>query len=150
MNAHIPSEQFCVRVIAMELGEVPLLRMSFHLFLRTALICIFVGLPFVASAADATTRPTNPYAGSKQAATEGASLLNQYCAHCHGQWAEQGERVRDLRRLNIRYGNDAVSMYFSTVNNGRPDKGMPVWKGVLSDDILWKIYTFLETVQAEE
>jgi mono/diheme cytochrome c family protein len=76
--------------------------------------------------------------------------LNQYCAHCHGQWAEQGERPRDLRRLNIRYGNDASAMFWSTVTAGRLDKGMPVWKGVLPDDTLWKIYTFLERVQSED
>jgi mono/diheme cytochrome c family protein len=97
-----------------------------------------------------TPRAANPYSGDAAAAKEGASLLNQYCAHCHGQWAEQGERPRDLRRLRIRYGDDAATTFFATVNNGRLDKGMPVWKGVLSDEVLWKIYTFLETVQSED
>ncbi len=127
-----------------------MLAMSIDLFRRAAVIVILVGMPFVASAAEVSPRPTNPYAGSKEAAIEGAGLLNQYCAHCHGQWAEQGERVRDLRRLHIRYGNDAISTFYSTVSTGRLDKGMPVWKGVLSDEILWKIFTFLETVQTEE
>jgi mono/diheme cytochrome c family protein len=132
------------------LREVALLAISIELFRRAAVIVIVVGMPFIASAAEAPPRPTNPYAGSKEAAKEGASLLNQYCAHCHGQWADQGERVRDLRRLHIRYGDDAISVFYSTVSTGRLDKGMPVWKGVLSDEILWKIFTFLETVQTEE
>jgi hypothetical protein len=25
---------------------------------------------------------------------------------------------------------------------------MPVWKGVLSEDVMWRIFTFLETQQA--
>lgn len=81
---------------------------------------------------------------------EGASLFNQYCSHCHGPWAEQGERPRDLRRLRLRYGDDARQMFSSTVTNGRLEKGMPVWKGVLSDEVLGKIYAFLETVQVED
>jgi mono/diheme cytochrome c family protein len=132
------------------LREVALPAISIDLFRRAAEIVTILGMPLIALAAEAPPRPTNPYAGNKEAAREGASLLNQYCAHCHGQWAEQGERVRDLRRLHIRYGDDAISVFYSTVSTGRLDKGMPVWKGVLSDEVLWKIFTFLETVQAEE
>jgi mono/diheme cytochrome c family protein len=113
-----------------------------------ALAAALLGVPAVA--ADAPARPKNPYSGSKEIAAEGASLLNQYCAHGHGQWAEQGERPRDLRRLRIRYGDDASTMFWSTVSAGRPDKGMPVWKGVLPDETLWKIFTFLESVQSED
>ena len=103
-----------------------------------------------AVAGDAATRPVNPYSGNAQLAQEGGGLFNQYCSHCHGPWAEQGERPRDLRRLRIRYGDDAISMFYTTVSTGRLEKGMPVWKGVLSDEILWKIFTFLETVQTED
>ena len=104
----------------------------------------------VAASAEQSTRPVNPYSGDAEVAKQGGSLFNQYCSHCHGPWAEQGERPRDLRRLRIRYADDAISVFYTTVNNGRMDKGMPVWKGVLSDQVLWKIYTFLETVQAED
>jgi mono/diheme cytochrome c family protein len=112
--------------------------------------CICLLLPAAGRAADAAARPVNPYSGDPAVAKEGGSLFNQYCAHCHGQWAEQGERPRDLRRLRIRYGDDAIVMFYTTVNNGRMDKGMPVWKGVLNDDTLWKIFTFLETVQEQD
>lgn len=115
----------------------------------TAIACALAVGYTVAAIAD-EAKPVNPYSGSAAIAKEGASLFNQYCSHCHGQWAEQGERPRDLRRLKIRYGDDAVSMFSTTVTTGRLDKGMPIWRGVLSDDVLWKIYTFLETVQAEE
>ena len=103
-----------------------------------------------ASADDAAARPVNPYSGNKQVAEEGASLFNQYCSHCHGQWADQAERPRDLRRLKLCYGDDMIVTFYTTVQNGRMDKGMPVWKGVLPDDTLWRIYSFLETVQVDE
>ena len=114
---------------------------------RMAVSAMLVSAPVVANGDDAAARPRNPFSGDKAVATEGGSLFNQFCSHCHGPWAEQGERPRDLRRLNLRYGDDAIAMFYQTVNTGRLDKGMPVWKGVLSDEVLWKIYTFLETVQ---
>jgi mono/diheme cytochrome c family protein len=94
-------------------------------------------------------RPVNPYAGHEDIVPEGKSLFNQYCAHCHGPDAVQGERPRDLRRLRIRYGDDAIAVFYKTVSTGRPEKGMPVWKGVLKDDTLWKIFTFLSSVQTQ-
>jgi mono/diheme cytochrome c family protein len=90
---------------------------------------------------------TNPLEGRADMVEEGRSLFNQYCAHCHGPNAIQGERPRDLRRLNLRYGREASRVFFETASNGKLDKGMPVWKDVLSDDVLWQIFTFLETVQ---
>lgn len=124
--------------------------MPYRSFIGAArLACVFA-LACVPALASADERPVNPFAGNAEVAKEGASLFNQYCSHCHGQWAEQGERPRDLRRLHIRYGDDAISMFYTTVSNGRLDKGMPVWKGVLPDETLWKIFTFLDTVQSED
>jgi mono/diheme cytochrome c family protein len=98
-------------------------------------------------AQQAATTITNPFEGRADVIDEGRSLFNQYCAHCHGTNAFQGERPRDLRRLNLRYGPQAPRVFYETVSKGRLDKGMPVWKTVLSDDVLWQIFTFLETVQ---
>jgi len=62
---------------------------------------------------------------------------------------EPRERPRDLRRLRIRYGDDAIAVFYKTVSTGRPEKGMPVWKGVLPDETLWKIFTFLSSIQTQ-
>jgi mono/diheme cytochrome c family protein len=78
---------------------------------------------------------------------EGQSLFNQYCSHCHGPNAVQGERPRDLRRLQRRYGDDWRATFRSTVDRGRPERGMPSWKGTLSDETIMKIGVFLERVQ---
>lgn len=95
-------------------------------------LCLCVS---VAAAAD-----ENPHA-------EGNSLFNQYCSHCHGPNAEQGERPRDLRRLKIRYGDSRADTFRATVAKGRPEKGMPSWAGVLDEEVLNKIWAYLETVQ---
>jgi len=100
-----------------------------------------------AKAQQAPVAITNPFEGRADVIDEGRSLFNQYCAHCHGTNAYQGERSRDLRRLNLRYGHQAPRVFYEAVSNGRLDKGMPVWKTVLSEDVLWQIFTFLQTVQ---
>ncbi len=92
----------------------------------------------------------NPYEGREDLLEEGGSLFNQYCSHCHGPLAVQGERPRDLRRLTLRYGDDAINLFWTIVNDGRMDKGMPVWKDAISDDIKWRIYTFLQSVQTKK
>jgi mono/diheme cytochrome c family protein len=105
--------------------------------------------PVWCDANEESARPQNPYAGRADIAEEGRSLLNQYCSHCHGPNADQGERPRDLRRLKIRYGDDAVVVFWKTVHQGRLEKGMPVWQGVLPDDTLWRIYSYLESCQTQ-
>jgi mono/diheme cytochrome c family protein len=108
---------------------------------------------FVFAAADiAAEEPPevlqNPYEGKTEIVEEGGGLFNQYCSHCHGPNAVQGERPRDLRRLRIRYGDDVIKLFWTTVNNGRMDKGMPVWKDAISDDMKWRIFTFLQSIQS--
>ena len=117
-------------------------------FTRCAASVALACLPLIVFGAD--NELVNPYAGQEDVVEEGGSLLNQYCSHCHGPYAVQGERPRDLRRLNLRYGEYAISTFYTTVHNGRPEKGMPSWQGILDDDTLWKIYTFLQSIQVEE
>lgn len=45
----------------------------------------------------------------------------------------------------IRTGMPAV--FYQTATTGRTTKGMPSWKGILKDEELWTIFTFLKTVQ---
>ena len=117
--------------------------------LQSAALAVFFWIFAGGFAHAEQARPANPFEGRSDVVENGRSLFNQYCAHCHGPNAQQGERPRDLRRLKIRYEGDAISVFYTTVNNGRVDKGMPVWKGVLSEEVLWQIYTYLQTVQTE-
>ncbi len=82
-----------------------------------------------------------------EGAAEGRSLFNQTCSHCHGPDAVQSERRINLRLLRRRYGDDRENVFHTTVTNGRPNKGMPTWGGVIPDDDIAKIYAFLDTVQ---
>ena len=116
---------------------------------RRAAMASLLALAAGAVPAEDDTRPVNPFDGKADVVPEGNSLFNQYCSHCHGPNAEQGERPRDLRRLKIRYGDDAIAVFYKTVSTGRLEKGMPIWKGILPDEVLWKIFTFLSSIQKE-
>jgi polar amino acid transport system substrate-binding protein len=101
-----------------------------------------------AGAVSATGKPAQALTADNAAAVkEGRSLFNQTCAHCHGPDASTGQSERNLRRLSARYGDDMPNVFRSTVMNGRPDKGMPVWGEVLDEKTIDRIYDYLVTIQ---
>lgn len=93
----------------------------------------------------ATTEPAAP--GGDAAVAAGRQLFNTNCSHCHGPNAASPDPRIDLRKLLKRYGEDMNETFDTTVHNGRPDKGMPAWKGVLSSSEITAIKTFVDSVQ---
>jgi ABC-type amino acid transport substrate-binding protein/mono/diheme cytochrome c family protein len=79
--------------------------------------------------------------------TLGREIFNGTCSHCHGPDAVQSERRINLRLLSRRYGERMDEVFLQTVMNGRPEKGMPNWTGVFSEEEFGKILAFLHTVQ---
>lgn len=101
--------------------------------------------PSTGGAPTAVVATTN--SGSAEA---GRTLFNVNCSHCHGPNAIQGERHIDLRLLRHRYGEGMDDMFHTTVTHGRPDKGMPNWSGILSDQEFTDILAFLHSVQQDQ
>ncbi len=102
----------------------------------------------------------NPYTGNPTAVEIGASGFNQNCARCHGLEAISGGIAPDLRKLD----NDCSTMkdkprrdacvkdnddyMITTVRHGRTRNGavyMPPFEGVLSQEAMWAIKTYLES-----
>lgn len=109
-----------------------------------------------AMALGAAAAPTpEPRAGADTATpdadaiTTGRSLFNQHCAHCHAPNAMSPEPSRDLRRLRLRYGDRRTQVFFTTVMQGRPDKGMPPWSDALDPERIRRVWAFLESVQLD-
>jgi polar amino acid transport system substrate-binding protein len=96
---------------------------------------------------DATQTPAAANDAAQIAA--GRKLFNGNCEHCHGPDAVQGERRRNLRLLQHRYGDDADRVFLTTVTHGRVTKGMPNWSGILTDRQFQQILAFLHSVQEE-
>jgi cytochrome c-550 PedF len=105
-------------------------------------------------------RGVNPYSGNPTAIGIGASGFNQNCARCHGLEAISGGIAPDLRRLD----NDCAGMkdkaardacvkdnddyMITTVRHGRTRNGavyMPPFEGVLSQEAMWAIKSYLES-----
>ncbi len=79
----------------------------------------------------------------------GKETFNGTCAHCHGPDAVVADRKINLRRLEHKYGDDLDDVFFTTVTEGRPAKGMPSWKAVFSHQDFVNILAYLKTLQGK-
>jgi ABC-type amino acid transport substrate-binding protein len=80
-------------------------------------------------------------------ATAGKAVFDGTCAHCHGPNAVVADRKINLRLLQRKYGEQMGEVFFTTVVNGRPTKGMPAWKEVFKQEDFANILGYLKTVQ---
>jgi polar amino acid transport system substrate-binding protein len=83
-------------------------------------------------------------------ATGGKEIFNSTCAHCHGPDAVVADRKINLRRLKNKYGDQMDEVFFTTVTDGRPTKGMPPWKDVFKHEDFVNILAYLKTVQDDK
>jgi cytochrome c-550 PedF len=105
-------------------------------------------------------RAENPFRTHEQAIRIGTSAYNQNCARCHGLEAISGGIAPDLRKLD----NECAAMkdarkraacvkeiddyFINTVRRGRTRNGavyMPPFEGVMNQEALWSIKSYLET-----
>ncbi len=89
----------------------------------------------------------NPYRGDKEAIRIGDSAFNQNCARCHGLGAVSGGIAPDLRYLE--HTADMDEFFIGKVRNGVTRNGavyMPPFEGMLSQEAMWAIRAWLETV----
>lgn len=108
-------------------------------------------------------RESNPYSsgeGHKEALRIGGSAYNQNCARCHGLEAISGGVAPDLRKIDADCSGMADPVkkkaciveiqeyYAATVRYGRVRDGrvyMPPFDGILSQEAVWSIKTYLES-----
>jgi ABC-type amino acid transport substrate-binding protein len=77
----------------------------------------------------------------------GREIINAYCAHCHGVDARAPATRQNLHLLQQRYGDNMDQVFMTTVHHGRPDKGMPNWSGVLTEDQFKDVLAYLKSSQ---
>ncbi len=93
---------------------------------------------------------SNPYRKDKTAITIGSSAFNQNCARCHGLGAISGGIAPDLRYLP--QGDEGDEAFMPRIRKGAVRDGrvyMPPFEGILSQEAMWAIRTWLETVHEE-
>jgi len=94
--------------------------------------------------------PKNPYLGNKEAIRIGDSAFNQNCARCHGLGAVSGGIAPDLRYLPA--GEEGDEIFMQRIRKGATRDGrvyMPPFEGILSQEAMWTIRAWLETVRAD-
>ncbi|WP_244857012.1 cytochrome c-550 PedF [Aromatoleum bremense] len=90
----------------------------------------------------------NPYRDNKEAIRIGDSAFNQNCARCHGLGAVSGGIAPDLRLLDLEPETDEY--FIGRVRKGVTRNGavyMPPFEGTLSQEAMWAIRAWLETVR---
>lgn len=97
-------------------------------------------------------RETNPYRGNEVAKKIGASGYNQNCARCHGLEAISGGLSPDLRYLDE--GEEGDEWFLERIRNGaRKMDGtttMPKFEGLISQEAMWAIRTYLDSKYTDE
>jgi mono/diheme cytochrome c family protein len=98
----------------------------------------------------------NPFSGDAKAIRSGLSDYRAICALCHGGKADgAGERGTGAATpADLRKFDKGFQRYVEIVKNGvqkpgRDIKDMPAWGGVISDESIFKIAAYLETLAIE-
>jgi cytochrome c-550 PedF len=93
-----------------------------------------------------TWRDENPYRDNELAVKIGSSGYNQNCARCHGLQVISGGIAPDLRYLEK--GKEGDEWFKERVTHGAIIDGMtkmPVFAGVISQEGLWAIRSYIES-----
>ncbi len=99
----------------------------------------------------ATWVDTNPYSGNERAAEIGKHAFAQNCARCHGIDAVSGGIAPDLRE-KLPLGAEGDEIFKERMVNGAVRNGvtyMPKFDGIVAQEGLWAIRTWLETVSVD-
>jgi mono/diheme cytochrome c family protein len=117
-----------------------------------ALLVVDGSLPGVGhgARADSDIPGTNPLSGDQKAIAEGRSWFRATCSVCHGGRADgAGERGQGA---DLRVFSKGFRRFVETVKNGK-DTGrtmkMPAWGRVLSEQQIYQIGAYLETLALE-
>jgi mono/diheme cytochrome c family protein len=91
---------------------------------------------------------SNPLSGDPEAIEAGRKLYNTWCSQCHGGKADGvsrfGKYAADLRKFSQGYTEFAI-----VVVEGRTERRMPPWDGVLDGEQVSQIGAYLETLAIE-
>ncbi len=94
---------------------------------------------------------TNPYVGNKKAIEIGEHGYEENCARCHGLEVVSGGIAPDLRYLDT--GPDGDEWFMERIRGGAVRNGnvyMPPFEGILSQEAMWAIRSFIVSKHIEE
>ena len=98
----------------------------------------------------------NPLPWSTEAGKEGAEHFQHHCQICHGLDGQNtgvpfatkmSPPVADLSSKDVQEYADGQLKWI--IENGVGPSGMPGWKGILSDDEMWKMVLYMRHLPAK-
>lgn len=118
--------------------------MRFPLHRGAARIPVAIALGLAALGTAARPAASQEKQGRKATTVEyeGWRQYMVHCARCHGDDAVGGVMAPDVR-ASVAKGRLDQASFHSVVAGGRREKGMPAFKGTLSDDNVNKIYAYV-------
>lgn len=105
-------------------------------------LALALGTAGMTSGAEDMTK--NPYAGKQNIVKEGKKVYDDTCKACHGEGGK-GDICPDLQTKKKKFGNSDADL-FATISKGRPG-GMPNWDNALGPDRIWKVITYLRSIE---
>lgn len=108
---------------------------------RALIMILFV---FVFAGTVFSQQMKNPFAGNQQLVKEGADIFKKHCEGCHGAGGK-GDICPDLTKKSKKYGNTDADLYL-TISKGRPG-GMPNWDNTLGKERIWKVITYIRSIE---
>jgi mono/diheme cytochrome c family protein len=92
---------------------------------------------------------TNPLGGD--AAAQGAKVFQTNCQMCHGpQGHGDGPAGGSLdpkpKNLALLQESAADDYLFWRINEGKPGTSMVAWKGILTEEQIWQVISFIRTL----
>lgn len=131
-------------------------RLLFIIFIVSVLVLVACGTPQTEEAFTPAPVPakfagkTNPLGA--EAASAGAEVFRSNCESCHGTQGH-GDGVagqaldpkpRDLAHLQAIVGDDYL---FWRIYEGKPGTAMISWNGILTDEQIWEVVSFIRTLK---
>jgi len=95
-------------------------------------------------------RTSNPYRGNETATKIGKTAYAMQCARCHGINGISGGLAPDLRALAK--GDEGDKDFMPPTRKGVFRDGrtlMPKYEGILSQEAMWALRTYLETIHED-
>ncbi len=93
---------------------------------------------------------TNPL--GSDAAVAGAEVYKSYCASCHGEYGRgdgvAGASLQPPPKNLVAFQSQVADDYlFWRISTGKPGTSMVAWEGVLTDEQIWQVVSFIRTMR---
>jgi mono/diheme cytochrome c family protein len=93
---------------------------------------------------------TNPLAAD--AAAAGADVFKSNCQMCHGENGHgdgpaSGSLDPKPKNLAVLQQTAADDYLYWRINTGKPGTSMVAWKGILTDEQIWQVVSFIRTLK---